>query len=248
MKVIDLYPQISVYRGMFKNVNNIVEYLEGMDQSEWEKWFIFGDIKSLSLDTIKYGDRKIDMNRDDIGLFKKQDGIDGIREVLEDLFHIASQDYVVKNNIDASEFIHSSPCVCRYHANWKLSDGVAMAYHTDFQQEKADEPGDKFRITGCIYLNDNYEGGDISFKIDGSEVVLNHKPQAGDILLFPSIPPYYHGVKEITSGIKYFVRTFWLYSYPGSKEWLDGQEKYGKEVWAEMEKERQKNERWKYFK
>ena len=53
---------------------------------------------------------------------------------------------------------------------------------------------------------DDYDGGDICFYINGDFV--NYKPKAGDILVFPSGMPYYHGVKTIRNGNKFFIRNF----------------------------------------
>jgi hypothetical protein len=121
-----------------------------------------------------------------------------------------------------------------------------MHYHTDFQQEKRDAPGYKPYITCTMYLNDDYEGGEISFKIlkegGGFDEVV-YKPKAGDILVFPSNQPYYHGVQLTTKGKKYFVRSFWDYYFPGTEEWNANQKKYGATEWAEMEHQREKLER-----
>jgi hypothetical protein len=82
-----------------------------------------------------------------------------------------------------------------------------------------------------MYFNDDYEGGDIEYRLfdkhfthfriegdtmictDTNEIVpgFNYKPQAGDIIIFPSKLPYYHGVKKVTKGQKLFLRTFWSY-------------------------------------
>jgi hypothetical protein len=133
-----------------------------------------------------------------------------------------------------------------YETNGGASEDVAMHYHTDFQQEKREEPGFKPYITCTMYLNDDYEGGEIAFKIlkdDKSIDEIVYKPKAGDILVFPSDEPYYHGVGLTTNGQKYFVRSFWDYYFPGSPNWHAGLEKYGTETWAQMELEREKSER-----
>jgi len=97
-------------------------------------------------------------------------------------------------------------------------------------------PGPKFFITCTMYINDDYKGGDIEFFVDGK--LINHKPKAGDILIFPSEEPYYHGVKLIEDGYKFFVRNFVMEPFEGTKEWLDNQKKYGAYRWALMEQER----------
>jgi predicted 2-oxoglutarate/Fe(II)-dependent dioxygenase YbiX len=80
-----------------------------------------------------------------------------------------------------------------------------------------------------MYLNADYEGGEIDFRIfndrddkmriTGGELLpldanygeipaIMYKPQAGDLIIFPSRVPYYHGVRRVSTGTKYFVRMF----------------------------------------
>ena len=97
-------------------------------------------------------------------------------------------------------------------------------------------PGPKFHTTCTFYINDNYNGGDVEFYVNGD--IINHKPKAGDLMVFPSGEPFYHGVKTIPDGNKFFVRNFVMFDYDGSEEWLANQKKYGAYRWAKMEFER----------
>ena len=54
-------------------------------------------------------------------------------------------------------------------------------------------------LSVLIYLNDDYEGGNLVFKNSN----LSFKPEAGSIIFFPSNFLYVHEVEKITSGIKY---------------------------------------------
>ena len=56
-------------------------------------------------------------------------------------------------------------------------------------------------ISAVIYLNDDYEGGEIEFTRHGLVV----KPEAGDIIVFPSNFVYEHSSLEVISGTKYSV-------------------------------------------
>lgn len=108
---------------------------------------------------------------------------------------------------------------------------MTLPFHTDFYQPDALEPGLKAEYTVTMYLNDNYKGGEIDFRIfNGSEQEMRlegyslkpvdpnygevpeimYRPQPGDIIIFPSRPPFYHGVRRVESGMKYFVRMFWM--------------------------------------
>ena len=52
-----------------------------------------------------------------------------------------------------------------------------------------------------IYLNDDYEGGEIYFPTHG----ISLKPKAGDLLMFPGNMHYAHGVTPVMSGYRYTI-------------------------------------------
>jgi predicted 2-oxoglutarate/Fe(II)-dependent dioxygenase YbiX len=104
----------------------------------------------------------------------------------------------------------------------------SLPFHTDYYYPTAHKSGTKPEITVTMYFNDDYEGGDIEFRVfekqythmriegntmidmDTKQVIegFNYKPQAGDIIIFPSKLPFYHGVKKVTKGQKLLARTF----------------------------------------
>ena len=59
-----------------------------------------------------------------------------------------------------------------------------------------------------FYLNDDFEGGNTVFKIEGKEVV---KPKTGNVLMFPPTWQYPHEGKPIVSGTKYIMSTYLNY-------------------------------------
>jgi hypothetical protein len=61
-------------------------------------------------------------------------------------------------------------------------------------------------LTTVLYLNNDYEGGEIEFKNQGVCI----KPEAGSLIIFPSTPPYYHESKKIINGTKYMVLKTWF--------------------------------------
>jgi hypothetical protein len=82
-----------------------------------------------------------------------------------------------------------------------------------------------------MYLNDDYEGGEISFTIASPEGVLSQpspesdfeqakdkgnysfyvKPKAGSIIVFPPSPPYHHTAHLVKSGEKIMVPQHWIH-------------------------------------
>lgn len=63
-------------------------------------------------------------------------------------------------------------------------------------------------VSLVAYLNDNYDGGELSFRLQNLKV----KPKAGDLYVFPSNYMYPHVAEKVTSGIKYSVVTMLDYS------------------------------------
>lgn len=237
-----LYPKIHVYSSLLNDPAENIQTLRSV--YDWSAWYTFGELAVIQIDRKSFED------------FPSQGDWDLVKSSVEkpnqaagnilNAFYEATKHYVDSNSIDPVAWNFNSPAVCMYDTNGGASSDTAMHYHTDFQQEKRDEPGFKPYITCTMYLNDDYEGGEIAFKIlkdDGSFDEILYKPKAGDILVFPSDQPYYHGVRLTTKGQKYFVRSFWDYYFPGTEEWHTNREKYGDEEWAKMEHQREKQER-----
>jgi predicted 2-oxoglutarate/Fe(II)-dependent dioxygenase YbiX len=78
--------------------------------------------------------------------------------------------------------------------------GKSMGPHVDSHD---DDP--LKTISVVVYLNDDYDGGDINFP----EQRISVKPKAGSIVVFPSKKPYFHESKTIISGTKYMTPGFW---------------------------------------
>jgi hypothetical protein len=75
-------------------------------------------------------------------------------------------------------------------------EGKHFRIHAD------DGPSYKCTVSAVIYLNDNYDGGQIHFpRLDN----LTFKPEYGDIAIFPSNYIYEHASLPIKSGTKYCV-------------------------------------------
>lgn len=62
-----------------------------------------------------------------------------------------------------------------------------------------------YDIASIFYFNDDYEGGEIYFPIQG----LEYKPKAGSAYFFPGDMNYVHGVRPIISGSRFTSPFFW---------------------------------------
>jgi hypothetical protein len=63
-------------------------------------------------------------------------------------------------------------------------------------------------VSTVAYLNDDYEGGELWFKHLDQKI----KPEAGDIVVFPSNFIYSHASLPVTSGVKYSAVTMFDYT------------------------------------
>jgi predicted 2-oxoglutarate/Fe(II)-dependent dioxygenase YbiX len=54
-------------------------------------------------------------------------------------------------------------------------------------------------LSALLYLNDDYEGGEITFPHIG----FSQKPKAGSLIFFPSNFVFVHEVNAVTSGTRY---------------------------------------------
>jgi len=109
----------------------------------------------------------------------------------------------------------------------KYNTGSAMGAHYDQLD------GDKtLRYSLVMYLNDDCDGGEISFKlseyedhnkvaspdldyavaVEKNQIDFGVKPSAGSIIIFPSSAPYYHIAHTVKSGFKYMVPSHWIHN------------------------------------
>lgn len=88
-----------------------------------------------------------------------------------------------------------------YYTIQKYIPGTYMGPHVD----SIDKTVDKFpTVSIVVYLNDNYEGGNIVFPNQNLDI----KPEAGSMIIFPSYEPYVHDPKPVISGYKYMSPVF----------------------------------------
>lgn len=98
----------------------------------------------------------------------------------------------------------TSPAIVRWlpgqlqmpHADKELHEGDNAGLPNDFPY---------YDLAGLFYLNDDYEGGELYFPLQG----IQFKPKAGSAYFFPGDRNFIHGVTPIQSGIRYVVPFFW---------------------------------------
>jgi hypothetical protein len=247
-------------------------YTEPLDQydatgkgfiRDWVKWYDFGIMTNFAPDA--YGERlvKISKTGDQRNIILDQ--VEMKKNIVDDVEKIFN-DYIkeFRQEVNWPEYVTNFNLLKQYDSSVvtdKDSRAIvlqqidllkhdiypekefAIHFHSDSPRYNEQEPGFKQMLSLTIYLNDNYEGGEIQFLSDKEDKVVTYKPKAGDMTIFPSFHPFWHAALPVVSGNnKYLSRIFLSWYYDGSPEWLAGKEKYGEETWKQMESKREKQE------
>ena len=81
----------------------------------------------------------------------------------------------------------------------KYSKGQFFTEHTDSTLEFPRA------ISAILYLNDDYEGGTLTF----GKIGKTFKPKANTLFIFPSSDEFSHSADPVVDGIKYVIVGFW---------------------------------------
>ncbi len=263
LDAVEIYPKILVYKNMFKDISKSYKVLlDSLNESEdrlfnpWSQWSIFGEYISPIAPEFqmsdKYGNFKNMQANTPVQEDQKNFGI----EMMEN-FHLVTEDYIKRYNLDVDlnalsidengfdipTWRWTGGTIGKYHIS-NANEKHGMRYHSDYQREREHAPGYKFVITCTIYFNDNYEGGEIDFAM--GKKLVKYKPEAGDLLVFPSGHPdylteagipYLHAVMPSYNNHKFLSRMYWQKYEKGSDEWYAKEKEFGKEVWESMQPE-----------
>jgi hypothetical protein len=185
--------KIFYYRGAVDRPSEIVSLLESTNSVltssdailPWKKW------TASDNDGYTFGEQKqVDARR----LNTSSDSVITIYKSLTNALDITGRHYCVENDL---EYFTPSPLsISKYNL------GASMGSHVDVYPGQITVP----IMSGVLYLNDTYEGGELEFPVQGVSI----KPEQGSIVIFPSVEPFSHQSLEIISGVKYMSPVFWV--------------------------------------
>lgn len=207
-----LEEKVYYYTNVIEDPKKLMEAIEGDESTNWGEW------AACSGEHYVYGtDRNI--------VSSKSQGIedpnnDYIYDTIKNAFDIVARDYA------AAQGIEGDPKLFDIYPIKKYQSGTYMGAH--FDQQEGDE---RLKVSFVMYLNDDYEGGEISFTIaspdgpmysggpepdfalakDQGDYTFYVKPEAGSIIVFPPSPPYHHTAHLVKSGFKYMVPQHWIH-------------------------------------
>lgn len=233
-----LYDKVTVYNNYIQDTDSYKQLLiesETVNEKQyhfgdWGPWYELGTMMNISMLDKNNKLAPLSDNSEYEKLQRK------FLEVLSDAFFTTTEDYIKEWGITYPKWARSGLSICKYIPTiQKNLPHMALQYHTDTHHFNSDSPGNKFAVTCTMYLNDDYEGGEISFLDESEGKIVKYKPKAGDVIVFPSGEPYYHGVHQVYDRDRYLVRTWWYEDFPGTEEWHQNEAKYGKDEWKKIE-------------
>lgn len=246
----EIYPLIYVYQGLLEDHIQLARIMKNSEKEskgryylkDWTPWFVFGTYADQKL----HGD---DADKTHAMYVNERYLCQRINEANNS----ALSHYVGKNNINLpKESYITAPNYAKYVSGvmvglheGAMEDGsdrvLNMNYHTDYAIGEWYWPNDKFFITCTTYVNDDYDGGELRFFVDGN--IITYKPKAGDVLVFPSgsplypgTHPYFHAVGQVENGEKFLTRAYIKHKWHITDEWLEGEKQF-KEDWPKIAKE-----------
>lgn len=186
---------IVYFENAVPNIEEIVEIIESLtceSITDWTDWgtgdnHIYGKIKFL---------KRSEYNKDD-----RESRIKSkyVIETLCDTMIQCAREYGDLMGVPDDHIYYGSGILKRYNTTFgvnKYNENSPMGAHVDLND-------DNFFVqyTIVVYLNDNYDGGELHFK--DHDVTI--KPKAGSVAMYPSGHPYLHESLNITNGNKMLI-------------------------------------------
>jgi hypothetical protein len=198
--------------------------------NDWVPWYHFGT-KSM-------------FNENKEFIINGQSNIQNVllRDKIQKIFFDVVQDYIIDwgkadwpKHIDSFNNLITGEVEILRH-NMSADKEYSIQLHTDSNALRYALPELETVITQLLYLNDDYEGGEVEFMSIFNDGLITYKPKAGDLIVMPSGFPYLHSAKSVTKGSnKFFLRVFLSYISKGSEDYNKNVIEYGKEFAEKLE-------------
>lgn len=198
-----LESRIVYFEDVFEDIDKILEVIEELDNSAvtgWSRWDTgdpdnsYGEVKFLAR-------RNLGQIADEDAKQKSQWLLDTIADGMAK----AATEYAQLQGIDQVSLRYALGAL-KHKGNTtginKYYEDRQMGPHIDWNESNSD-----VEYTIVVYLNDNYDGGELNFV--EPEINVKIKPTAGSIVVFPSFMPYKHESCHVSNGRKMLITHHW---------------------------------------
>lgn len=248
-----LHEKILVVHNTLSDPQGLIDFYIAKSD-EWVPWYTFGDMMVESGASFTWSEfpSKEEWEEKISSPIREESPDDVYKVEVGEVWHKSSALYKELTGINLPMWEPTAWSLARYFEGAQPMgphSGVTMNPHTDYQQDMKEAPGYQPHITGVLYPNDDYEGGEIFFRkfsdtwddktFEKPEFELTYKPKAGDLVIFPSTHPFYHGVMNVKKSPKYIYRLYWRVWQEATELYKSLSEKYGSE-WESLESDRKK--------
>jgi hypothetical protein len=197
---------IVYFKGIMENYQEIIDAIESLSNdavSDWRPWNGHGS-------STRYGDIK-DVRRDKIVEINSDKDRAKAAFAINCLTNKMSEcaiEYANIFNIDREALYYAVSLLTDPRTMMginKYDEGSFMGSHVDFNEDNY-----YLAYTIVVYLNDDYEGGELYF----NDLDIKIKPQAGSIIMYPSSAPYSHQSLKVLKGRKMLITHHWQMILP----------------------------------
>lgn len=198
------YDKIVYFPGVIDNIDQLIADIESTNSvaiTEWNTWYGYGT-ETDPYGEIKYMQKKLLDTESDLATKTTADRV--LNTLISSMSSCASK-YAELYNISEEMLSFADHALrfpeTKYGIN-KYFEGQYMGPHVDWNEHNSD-----ITYTIVVYLNDDYEGGELYF-VD-PQIDIKIKPKAGSVVMFPSTLPYLHQSCKIVKGRKMLITHHW---------------------------------------
>lgn len=186
---------VRIYKKLFLNYNNIINLFEDSSKNS-KNWFWKKSEQAMKVNEKQR--TSIEMN---LPVYKTNYSSLNLNDYEKKLIIVSAdiQERIIQHVLHYANDFGLSISDSERPKVLKYTVGDFFKMHRD------SHPLTPRSVSTILYLNDNYDGGELFFKYFN----FMYKPEFGDLVVFPSNYAYTHESTPITNGTKYSIVNFW---------------------------------------
>jgi len=193
-----LHKNVYYFPGVIKDIDNVMSTLDEVNSlsvTPWETWYANNDAKENPYGDLKTLNKSLLEDETDPEVKKKSLYI--LDSILGPMTETCKE-FLKQHGADQQELDHVDREIMNGTQTYgirRYDENLGMGPHQDMVVD------DRDTITVAVYLDDNYEGGELGIVHEGLDIFIKNK--AGSIVVFPS--GYFHESKNLISGRKTII-------------------------------------------